>query len=334
MTTIVAGLQALILLVIGTTVVSNLTGMGGFASFIFGGLGACGIFGIIFVFIPRIMLVLTSGFWAISGYGLGDSMFGDIASSIAGAVVLGGLGFVVNYGLMQDSLTSYHEGQRLAGGPVQSTRSDVPSMTNEQADQMEAIWRGLYVLKGIGAVKLSTFSPLDKKFSQLFGMSGSEALGNVNNANPSTDEVMTSLMQLSDSDFLSKDELNVIEGRVEEWFEKPVSIAARPATPPVETADGALDKNEEALLAANLFRLAENRAIGLHTFSRLQQRLDPTYDISRVRPEVFPYLDEADQGDLETVESLFKASLIDRAEYQRAMQVILPHLSETKRSFH
>ena len=336
MIAIIAGLQAIMLLTVGTKVVSDLTGMGGLASFVFGGLGSCAILGIMFASIPRITLALASGFWAILGYQLGSSMFGDIGSSIAGALVLGGLGMGANYGLMQDSLAGYHTGQDLAGGPVQSARSNMLSMTDEQTEQMEAIWRSLYVLKSIGVVKLSTFSRMDKKFSELFGMPGSEAIGSVSNSNPSTDEVMTSLMWLSDSDLLSKDEMDAINRRVEEWFKKPVPVAAQPtapATPPVATVDGALDKDEEAFLAGNLFRLAENRAIGLDTFSRLQERLDLTYDTDRVRPENFPYLDEADKGDLETVERLFETSLIDRAEYQRAMQIILPHLSKTKRSF-
>mgnify|MGYP005856528607 CR=1 FL=1 len=328
---IIAGLQGLMLLAFGTKLFSDFTGMGFFASLIFGGFGSCALLGIMFALLPRITLALATGFWGLFGYSLAQSMFGDVGSSIAGAVLLGAMGGGANYGLMQDFLGGYARGQALAGGQPDggSPRSNVPSMTEEQAEQMEAIWRSLYVLKGIDAVKLSTFSRMDKKFVELFGIPGSEAIGSASNAHPSTDDVMTSLMRLSDSDLLSKDEMDAIDQRVEEWFEKPVPVAARPAapaTPPATKAERALDEDEKSLLAGNLFRLAENRAIGLDTFSRLQQRLDPTYDTARVRAENFPYLDEADKGDLETVERLFETGLIDRAEYQRAVQVILPHL--------
>ena len=100
------GAQWLVIFMAGATLAAGWFELGMLSSYLFGGVSAVVLAGLIYGMMPRLLLVLFAGVWAYAGDWLLLAMTGMTTEAVAGGIIAGGAGFYANLvWLRQHNLT-------------------------------------------------------------------------------------------------------------------------------------------------------------------------------------------------------------------------------------
>lgn len=223
MVNFIGGLQGLAVAVAGIIGFSHLTGAGTFASIIFGGLVSMTIMGGLFLYLPRLMILAGTIFWTGAGYSLGNSIFTDLGSAIAAALVLGGIGAAANYGLILEARHSFVQGEQFGEAllPARLRQS-----SGKDRENVLLLHQSIQSLDAIGALDRALFIRLDKTcsaYAQGAGVNLTQA-GAVGSQSVRETEALDSLTLLEQADLLSEAEAKAVFDRIARWAERPVAL--------------------------------------------------------------------------------------------------------------
>lgn len=322
----IAGVQILAAFWYGAMTFHQLTGAGTGTSFLIGGGGALVLVLLVVMKFPRLLLGIATLGWAVGGVMLGHWLFGGIGQGLVVGLILAGVGFMANAIFIAEMRNSHDKGVAIAEAVLP------PIVSAQDRKGVVILWHAARRLDRIGVLDDQTFRTINGRCAEILGMpnppEGTEP-ARINDIADAFDSVSL----LKSNGLLSDHVADRTHDRIEDWWERRAASAATkagPATPAsgMVTGKDGLTATDREVLAGQLFRLIENRTLSFETFARVMVELDPSYDLSRVSAQMFPFEDDADAGDLEVVERLRKLDLITAAEYRRGLQVILPYIHE------
>lgn len=322
----IAGVQILAAFWYGAMTFHHLTGAGTGTSFLIGGGGALALVMVVVMKFPRLLLGTATLGWAIGGVMLGHWLFGGIGQALVVGLILAGVGFMANAVFIAEMRTSHDKGVAIAEAVLP------PTISAQDRKGVVILWHAARRLDRIGVLDDQTFRTLDGRCAEILGMPNPPDGSDPARINDVAD-AFEAVSVLKSNGLISDHVANRTKDRIEDWWASrtaPSSTKALSSTTAAMTVagkDGLTDTDKE-ILAGQLYRLIENRTLSFETFARVMVELDPSYDLSRISAQMFPFEDDADAGDLQVVERLRKLDLITVAEYRRGLQVILPYLHE------
>lgn len=322
----IAGVQVLVAFWYGATAFHHLTGASTGTSFLIGGISALVLVLVVVMKFPRLVLGTATLCWAIGGVMLGHWLFGGIGQALVVGIIFAAIGFGANAGFIAEMMASHNKGVAIAEAVLP------PITSTKDREGILRLWHAVRLLDRIKVLDDETFRSLNGRCAEILGMPNPPE-GSAPVRTNDVADAFESVSLLKGNGLISEDTAARIKGRIEAWWaERTVAAPVQtvPVSPASRTADRVdlLTATDKEVLAGNLFRLAENRALSFETFARVMVQLDPAYDASRVTAQSFPFEDDADRGDLEVIERLRKLDLITVAEYRRGLQVILPYIHE------
>ena len=303
------------------------TGAGTGVSLLIGGFG--GIMAIYFLYrqFPRSVLGLAAAAWAFGGLTLG-SYVGGFGTMLVLAFIGAGIGWIANMGWFAEMDAGFDRGANWTGSVLP------PVVSQKDREGLVALWHAVRRLDRMKVMDETTFKRLNGEIAGLLGMPNPPEGSAPMRTNDVADGFEAARM-LQENGLIGAAEADGIRARIEARANeaRPMPVAAQAASPTRAprgvNADGSLTDSEREILAGYLPKLVENRALSAATYARVMGVLDPSSAGMGLAEITYPFEDSADPDDLETVERLYKAGLIDATEYRRGLQVILPYLHTT-----
>ncbi|TXI01377.1 MAG: hypothetical protein E6Q73_07255 [Pseudorhodobacter sp.] len=329
MQTIIGG-QMLFLFFASAMGFHQITGAGTGVSLLVGGFGGVmAIYGLYRSF-PRSVLGLAAGAWAVGGFVLGNALFGTALGTLIPGLIGAAIGFAANKGWFAEMDASFAKGEAWAGAVLP------PIVSQQDREGLVVLWHAVRRLDRMKVMDEATANRLNGEIAGLLRMPNPPEGSAPMLVNDVADGFKAARM-LQANGLIGAAEADGIRARIEarQSQARPSAgtTAARAPVPPRApmgvNPDGSLTETEREKLAAYLPKLAENRALSAASYARVMAVLDPASAERNLAAIDYPFEDSADTDDLETVERLHKAGLIDATEYRRGLQVILPYLHTT-----
>jgi len=307
----------------------QITGAGTAVSMLIGGFGGVAALYAIYRRFPKSVLGLATGAWAIGGLMLGNAVFGTAGATLILVLLGAAFGFAVNIAWLSGLDAQLGNSDALVA-PFQS-----PALNASDREGLVVLWHAVRRLDRMKVIDAATFKRLNGFIAGLLQMPNPPE-GSAPRPTIDVADGFQAVRQLQDNSMISEAEAEAIRARIEAR-ENDRSAPRAPEAPRLVpdrapmglNPDGSLTESEREILAAYLPKLVENRALSLASFLRLKAVLEPGFVGSDLTDAAFPFEDSADADDLETVERLHKAGLIDATEYRRGLQVILPYLHKS-----
>lgn len=303
-----------------------ITGAGGGVSLLIGGFGGFLVIYLIYRKFPKSVIGLAGLAWAVCGFMLGNFVFGTIGASLIIGFISAVIGGAMNAAFFEEIDKGHAKGEAFAEAILPEI------ISKKDREGLVVLWHAVRCLDRMKVIDGATFKRLNGTIADILKRpnppEGSEPM-RINDVADGFEAVR----MLKDNDMIGVAEAEGIRARIEARENEPRQAPRTEETreprgraPMALNADGSLPETERQILVSYLPQLVENRALSSASYARVMAVLEPGIDESELATVAFPYEDSADTDDLETVERLYKAGLIDVAEYRRGLQVILPYL--------
>ncbi|WP_157374361.1 hypothetical protein [Salipiger sp. CCB-MM3] len=319
---------------------SDVVGLGGLASFVFGSIPACLIYGFIIGLMPRIMSVVGALAWAWVGFSLTTEYNLGTDTVVAATVLLGAVGGFANFkfaaqnGYMNrqapQQQAAIHSVSNVTGPDYDDTHvDDEPILDGNDTWQLA---HALDHLLRARAIKQSTYNRAIVKLPLEFARVPPNA---IDMKTLEREEVTPYSLYLAtilgESQLISDAEgdaaIAVIETQISDLPDDEYKSLQLDGQSEESAQRAGYDlrmlrqKGDIGYMQGHLFDLAECRAISMDTFRRAIVEVDPDYDLSRAKPENFMHSAPRASAKKDANE-LLKVGLITRRERDLAHKAI------------